>query len=141
MAIHSAGADVFARLASWLWATRICRIFGRQCDVAIRRDDESHSESYVISSPAPESWVRSVSLVSSVPFNPLVRSRYYGWHDLGHIVALHEHATLDLRSDRPMYPSFGEYDVPVNTDVSSLAAILSDEHDPNLLASRVAVKS
>ena len=41
----------------------------------------------------------------------------------------------------PDVPEFGEYDVPVNTDVSSLAAILSDEHDPNLLASRVAVKS
>ena len=44
-------------------------------------------------------WGRSVSLVSSVPFYPLVRSKYNGWHDLGHIVALHEHATLDLRSD------------------------------------------
>ena len=41
----------------------------------------------------------------------------------------------------PDVPDSGEYDVPVNTDVSWLAAILSDEHDPNLLASRVAVKS
>ena len=53
---NSAGADVFARLASWLWATRICRNSAGNADVAIRRDDESHSESYVISSPAPEMW-------------------------------------------------------------------------------------
>ena len=53
MAIYSAGADVFARLASWLWATRICRNSAGNADVAIRRDDESHSASYVISSPAP----------------------------------------------------------------------------------------
>ena len=67
--------------------------------------------------------------------NPrLVRSQYYGGMIWGLSLALHEHASFDPRTGRPMNPNLAEYHVPVNADVPSIEAILVEEHDPHVNA-------
>jgi xanthine dehydrogenase YagR molybdenum-binding subunit len=44
--------------------------------------------------------------------------------------ALHEQAVIDWRSGRPMNPNLAECRVSVNADVSSVEAILVEEHNP-----------
>ncbi|PLP61147.1 dehydrogenase [Mesorhizobium loti] len=63
--------------------------------------------------------------------NPrLVRSQYFGGMIWGASFALHEEAITDRRTGRIMNADFAEYHVPVNADVPSLDAILTEEHDP-----------
>jgi xanthine dehydrogenase YagR molybdenum-binding subunit len=63
--------------------------------------------------------------------NPhLVRSQYDGGMIWGISFALHEQATLDPRTGRPMNANLGEYHVPVNADLPSIESILVEEHDP-----------
>jgi xanthine dehydrogenase YagR molybdenum-binding subunit len=67
--------------------------------------------------------------------NPrMVRSQYYGGMIWGVSFALHEHASMDRRSGRPMNPNLGEYHVPVNADVPSIEAILVEERDVHVNA-------
>jgi xanthine dehydrogenase YagR molybdenum-binding subunit len=54
----------------------------------------------------------------------LVRSQLNGGMIWVVSFALHEHAIMDLRSDRPINPNLAEYHIPVNADVPALEAIL-----------------
>jgi len=67
--------------------------------------------------------------------NPrLVRSQLFGGMIWGVSFALHEHAVIDRRSGRTLNANLAEYHVPVNADVPSLEALMSDEHDPHVNA-------
>jgi len=67
--------------------------------------------------------------------NPrMVQSQYYGGMIWGVSFALHEAATMDVHSGRPMNANLAEYRVPVNADVPSVEAILVEEHDPHVNA-------
>jgi xanthine dehydrogenase YagR molybdenum-binding subunit len=67
--------------------------------------------------------------------NPrMVRSQLYGGMIWGVSFALHEQASIDPRSGRPMNANLAEYHIPVNADVPSLEAILVEEHDPHVNA-------
>lgn len=67
--------------------------------------------------------------------NPrLVQSQYLGGMIWGVSFALHEHAVMDPNSGRTMNANLAEYHVPVNADVTSIEAILVEEHDPHVNA-------
>jgi xanthine dehydrogenase YagR molybdenum-binding subunit len=67
--------------------------------------------------------------------NPrMVHSQLCGGMIWGVSFALHEGATMDQRSGRPMNANLAEYHVPVNADVPSVEAILVEEHDPHVNA-------
>jgi xanthine dehydrogenase YagR molybdenum-binding subunit len=67
--------------------------------------------------------------------NPrMVESQLYGGMIWGVSFALHEQAIMDPRSGRAMNTNLAEYHIPVNADVSSLEAVLVEEHDPHVNA-------
>ncbi len=67
--------------------------------------------------------------------NPrMVDSQLYGGMIWGVSFALHEQAVVDHRSGRVMNPNLGEYHIPVNADVPSLACIQVPEEDAHVNA-------